>query len=96
MWSELKNEGLSVQFVALSDSNASWFLTSPPTPALTMPLFRDGSAVRTAWRELDPTAPKHDTVVFDAAGQRVLTWKASQRSVSMWRTDIGAAIRSLP
>ncbi|MDP3238482.1 MAG: hypothetical protein Q8S33_34855 [Myxococcales bacterium] len=85
-----------MQFVALSDSNASWFLTSPPNPALTMPLFRDGTAGRTAWRQLDPTASKHDTVVFDAAGQRVLSWKASQRSVSMWRTDIGAAVRALP
>ncbi len=96
MWTELKNEGRSVQFVAVSDSNASWFLSSPPSPALTMPLFRDPSPSRTAWRELDPNAVKHDTVVFDANGQRVLTWKVSQNSLSQWRTAIGSAVRQLP
>ncbi len=85
-----------MQFVAVSDSNASWFLSSPPSPALTMPLFRDPSPSRTAWRELDPNAVKHDTVVFDANGQRVLTWKVSQNSLSQWRTAIGSAVRQLP
>jgi hypothetical protein len=96
LWTELKNEGRPVQFVAVSDSNASWFLTSPPSPALTMSLFRDPSAGRTAWRAFDATAVKHDTFVFDANGQRVLTWKVSQNSLSQWRTAIGAAVRQLP
>ena len=84
-----------MQFVALADSQAGWFLSSPPTPALTMPLFRDPSAAREAWRELDAQAVKHDTFVFDAAGQLVLSWKAT-RGVSSWRTDIAAAVRRLP
>jgi len=96
LWSELKSEGRTVQFVALSDSNASWFLTSPPSPALTMPLFRDPSPARTAWSQLEAGAVKHDTFVFDAAGQKVLSWKASARSVSQWRSDLGAAVRALP
>jgi hypothetical protein len=96
LWTELKNEGRSVQFVAVSDSNASWFLTSPPSPALTMSLFRDPSPGRNAWRAFDANAVKHDTFVFDANGQRVLTWKVSQNSLSQWRTTIGAAVRQLP
>ncbi len=95
MWQELKAEGRSVQFVALSDSNASWFLSSPPTPALTMPLLRDPSPAREAWRALDGSAVKHDTFVFDADGQKVLSWKSS-RGVSQWRAEIGEAIRRLP
>lgn len=85
-----------MQFVAVSDSNASWFLSSPPTPALTMPLFRDPSPGRDAWRAFDGNAVKHDTFVFDASGQRVLGWKVSQNSLSQWRATIGAAVRSLP
>lgn len=96
MWTELKSEGRTVQFVALSDFNATWFLDSPPSPALTMPLLRDPSAGRTAWRAFDSTAVKHDTFVFDANGQRVLSWKASQSSISQWRSAIGAAVRALP
>ncbi len=85
-----------MQFVAVSDSNASWFLTSPPSPALTMPLFRDPSPGRDAWRELETSAVKHDTFVFDASGRRVLTWRVSQNSLSQWRTTIGTAVRQLP
>lgn len=96
MWQELKGEGRSVQFVAVSDSNASWFLTSPPTPALTMPLFRDPSAGRTAWQAFYAGASKHDAFVFDKDGQLILRWRAAERSVSNWRTDIGAAVRGLP
>ncbi len=81
-----------MQFVVLSDANASDFV-----PVLTMPLFRDPSPNRAAWLELDATAYKHDTFVFDAQGRRVLTLKLNgSLNPATWRSDVGAAVRALP
>ena len=79
-----------MQFVALSDSNASDFVSR-----VTMPVLRDPSAARDAWRALDPSAQKHDTVLFDAQG-RVVLYRRASAGLSNWRADVGAAIRALP
>jgi hypothetical protein len=79
-----------VQFVVVSDSNASDFASR-----VTMPLFRDLSPSRSAWTAFDAAAVKHDTIVFDAQGQRVL-YRRSSSGLSNWRTDIAATVRTLP
>ncbi|MDP3154721.1 MAG: hypothetical protein Q8N23_18730 [Archangium sp.] len=79
-----------MQFVALSDSNASDFVGR-----LSAPILKDASAQRVAWKALDPAAVKHDTVVFNAQGQVVLYRRASA-GLGTWRADIAAAVRSLP
>ena len=90
MWTELKGEGRGVQFVVLSDSNATDFVGRSSAP-----LFKDPTAGRAAWRALDPSAVKHDTVVFDAQG-RVVLYRRASSGLSTWRADIAAAVRSLP
>ncbi len=91
MWTELKNEGRTAQFVVVSDSNASDFVSR-----VTMPIFKDPSAGRAAWFELDASALKHDTFVFDAQGRRVATLKLNGGLSSTWRADVAAAVRALP
>lgn len=90
MWTELKAEGRGVQFVVLSDSNATDFVGR-----LSAPILRDPTAQKAAWKALDPGAVKHDTVLFDAQGQVVLYRRAAS-GLTSWRADIAAAVRSLP
>ncbi len=80
-----------MQFVVVSDSNASDFVSR-----VTMPIFRDPSAGRDAWFAFDPTALKHDTFIFDAQGQRVKTLKLNGGLAATWRSDVAAAVRALP
>lgn len=81
-----------MQFVVLSDSNASDFVGR-----VTMPIFRDPTPGRASWTQMEPGSIKHDTFVFDAQGQRTLVWKASGGlDATKWRTDIAAAVRALP
>lgn len=81
-----------MQFVALSDANATDFVGR-----LSMPLLRDPSAGRQAWQAMEPGAFKHDTFVYDAAGKRVLYWDAGGGlDASGWRSAVGAAVRQLP
>lgn len=87
----MKAEGRTVQFVVVSDSNASDFVTR-----VTMPIFLDPSPGRAAWLELDPSALKHDTFLFDAQGRRVLTLKLNGALSSTWKADVAAAVRALP
>jgi hypothetical protein len=60
-----------------------------------MPLFRDPSPGRDAWRAFDPNALKHDTFIYDANGQLVL-YRKSSSGLGTWRADMAAAIRALP
>ncbi len=79
-----------VQFVALSDVNASDF-----TSLVSVPLFRDPSGTRAAWAEMEPGAVKHDTFVFAPSGERTLFWDASARDLGDWMRDIRAAVEAL-
>lgn len=81
-----------MQFVALSDANATDFVGR-----LTMPILRDPSAGRTAWKALAPDAFKHDTFVFDAQGKRVLYFDAGgSLNGPAWTAAVGNAVRVLP
>lgn len=82
-------DGYPVQFVALSDQNATDFigLTS-------VPIFRDPSAGRTAWSQMQSGAVKHDTFVFGRDGVRVLFWDASAEDLGDWAADIRAAVEA--
>jgi hypothetical protein len=79
-----------VQFVVLSDVNATDFAT-----LVTVPIFRDPSGGRVAWAEMEAGAVKHDTFVFDRTGTRTLFWDASARSFSAWSAEIRAAVVAL-
>lgn len=83
-------EGYPVQFVLLSDVNATDFIGRAAVP-----LFRDPSANRIAWREMDAAAVKHDTFVFSAAGVRTLFWDTSAENLAQWSADIRQAIEAL-
>lgn len=79
-----------MQFVVLSDALASDYVGR-----VTMPIFRDDSASLEHWREMDPLAAKHDTVIYDAAGQRVL-YRRAESGLATWKDDVAAAVRALP
>lgn len=83
-------EGYPVQFVVLSDQNASDYVSR-----VTMPVFRDPSAGRAAWIEMQPTAVKHDTFVFDKTGMRTLFWDASTKNFGMLSADLRAAVEAI-
>jgi hypothetical protein len=83
-------EGYDVQFVVLSDVNATDFTT-----LVSVPIFRDPSGPRAAWAEMEPGAVKHDTFVFGRDGVRTFFWDASTRSFSAWATDLRAAVEAL-
>jgi hypothetical protein len=86
----MATEGYDVQFVVLSDVNATDFTTS-----VSVPIFRDPSGLRAAWTEMEPGAVKHDTFVFGRDGARTLFWDASANSLSAWAADIRAAVEVL-
>lgn len=79
-----------MQFALLSDVNASDFIT-----LAAVPIFRDPSAGRDAWDQMEPGAVKHDTFVFSAAGLRTLFWDTSARSLAQWSADIRQAVEAL-
>jgi hypothetical protein len=79
-----------VQFVVLSDVNATDF-----TSRVSVPIFRDPSGGRVAWAEMEPGAVKHDTFVFGRDGVRTMFWDASARTFSAWPADIRAAVEAL-
>jgi len=76
--------------VLLSDVNASDFIG-----LVTVPIFRDPSAGRVAWREMQAGAAKHDTFVFSTAGIRTLFWDASAHNLAQWSSDIRRAVEAL-
>jgi hypothetical protein len=79
-------DGYDVQFVLLSDVNATDIV-----PYAAVPIFRDPSTGRVAWKEMASNAAKHDTFVFDPTGTRTLYWKASANALEQWAGDIRAA-----
>ena len=83
-------DGYRVQFVLLSDVNAIDF-----ADVVSVPIFRDPSAGRTRWAEMEPGAVKHDTFVYARTGQRTLFWDASRENFADWRQDIRAAVEVL-
>jgi len=87
LFNQLKSEGRSVQFVVLSDGNASDFVSR-----ISVPIFRDPN--RDGWRAFRADVVKHDTFVFDAQGKLVLTWRVA--SGTSFSPSIGAAVRMLP
>ena len=76
-----------MQFVVLSDANATDF-----NSIVKVPVFTDPGAGQPAWNEMEPGAVKHDTFVFSRAGVRTLVWDASSRSFNAWGADIRAAV----
>jgi hypothetical protein len=80
-------EGYPVQFVALSDQNATDFVGRT-----SVPIFRDPSGTRVAWSEMQNGAVKHDTFVFARDGVRVLFWDTSEQNLGMWDANIRAAV----
>jgi hypothetical protein len=78
-----------VQFVLLSDQNATDF-----AGRTAVPIFRDPAAGRPTWAQMEPGAVKHDTFVYSRAGQRALFWDASARNFSQWSAEIRAAVEA--
>lgn len=83
-------EGYPVQFVLLSDVNATDFIGRAAVP-----IFRDPSGGTTAWKQTQPGAAKHDTFVYATTGMRTLYWDASAQDLTMWSADIRAEIEAL-
>ena len=82
-------DGYPVQFVVLSDQNATDFVG-----LTTVPIFRDPSAGRAAWSQMQSGAVKHDTFVFGRDGVRVLFWDASTEDLGAWAADIRASVEA--
>jgi hypothetical protein len=78
-----------VQFVVLSDVNATDFVGRTDVP-----IFRDPSGGRDAWQAMEPMARKHDTFVFSPAGIRTLFWDAGTNPLNEWEADIRAAVEA--
>jgi len=76
--------------VLLSDVNADDFIG-----LAAVPIFRDPSAGRVAWSEMQAGAVKHDTFVFSPAGIRTLFWDTSARDLAQWSADIRLAVEAL-
>jgi hypothetical protein len=83
-------DGYRVQFVLLSDVNATDFVG-----LASVPIFRDASAGRIRWKEMEPDAVKHDTFVFARTGERTLFWDTSREDLGDWSADIRAAVEAL-
>ena len=80
-----------MQFVVLSDSNATWFVGQTSAP-----IFRDPAAGRPSWTSMQPGTIKHDTFVFNRNAERSLYWKASANSLATLKADIKAAVLAVP
>jgi hypothetical protein len=78
-----------VQFVVLSDVNASDFTTR-----VSVPIFRDPTSNRGAWQETQPGATKHDTFVYARDGARVLFWDASNEELASFSSKVRAAVEA--
>lgn len=79
-----------MQFVVLSDVNATDFVTRTGVP-----IFKDASAGRVAWTEMQRGAAKHDTFVFSRDGVRTLFWDVSERELAKWSAEIRAEVEAL-
>ena len=82
-------EGYPVQFVVLSDQNASDYVART-----SVPIFREPTAGRPSWGVMEPGAVKHDTFVYARTGERTLFWDASARNLGQWGADIRAAVEA--
>jgi hypothetical protein len=83
--------GKQVQFVVLSDANATDF-----NNYVSVPIFKDPVGGRPSWLAMEPGAVKHDTFVFDTTGKRTYFWDVSANSFSAWKNDIRAAVNAIP
>lgn len=86
---DLVAEGYSAQFVVLSDSNATDYVSR-----VSVPIFRDKSTNLDSWTEMAQTAAKHDTFVFAANGERTL-YRRYTEGLPNWASDIRAAVTAL-
>ena len=86
---ELAQEGHSVEFVVLSNENASDFVSRTQ-----LRIFEDPDAGRPSWNEMEPNARKHDTFVYTSSGERALFWDASANNLGNWSADIRAAVEA--
>jgi hypothetical protein len=87
---QLISEGYPVEFVILSDQNATDFSALVP-----FSIFRDASPGRPAWVQMDAGAVKHDTFVYDKTGARTLFWDASMNSFATLTADLRAAVEAI-
>ena len=78
-----------MQFVVLSDVNASDF-----TMRTTVPIFCDPEAGRPTWSQMEVGAQKHDTFIYARTGERVFVWDASAQPFLAWDDDIRAAVEA--
>ena len=78
-----------MQFLLLSDQNATDFVTRA-----SVPIFRDPSPGRAAWAQMQSGAVKHDTFVYTRTGARALFWDASMRNLGEWSADLRAAVEA--
>ncbi len=90
LFDDLVSEGYPVEFVVLSDQNATDFVSR-----ISLPIFRDPSPGRAAWVEMQAEAAKHDTFVFDKAGVRTLFWDASTSDFAELSADVRAAVEAI-
>ena len=86
---DLVQQGIPVQFVVLSDVNATDF-----NSIVSVPVFRDPEPGRPAWVEMRPEAAKEDSYVFDATGTRTFVWDAAHESFAAWSADLRAAVEA--
>ena len=86
---ELKGQGYDVQFVLLSDSNATDFSTR-----VSVPIFRDPTGTRDAWNQMEAGALKHDTFVFTRQGVRA-RYREASAGLSSWADDVRAEVVAL-
>jgi hypothetical protein len=86
---ELAGQGYDVQFVLLSDANATDFASRA-----SVPIFRDPTGTRNAWQEMEPGAVKHDTFVFSRQGARTV-YRPASAGLSSWSADVRAAVEAL-
>lgn len=79
-----------MQFVVLADINADDFISR-----VSVPIFREPTAGRPAWLEMESIARKHDTFVYGPDGLRTLFWDASAHDLQKWSTEIRAAVEAI-
>ena len=81
---------MPVQFALLSDINAKDFIGR-----VDVPIFKDPSGDLVAWKQMIPTAAKHDTFVYATSGARTLYWDATTQQLANWSSDIRSAVEAL-
>ena len=85
----LKDEGINVQFVVLSDTGADFF-----TERTEFPIFEDAGQGQPAWDLMEENARKEDTFIYSKTGERLLFWDLSSENRTNWTADVRAVIEA--